>query len=723
MDSACSSFSPLTPAEITESAEPIVPLDDWTPMLPVPVDAPRSLPPHGLGRPSGKWVYRDAAGRRLFLACRFDTSEGKKDFFPLTYCEGPGGRREWRWKGVVAPRPLYGLDRLAARPNASVLIVEGEKSADAAQAIFPDYVAITSPNGADSADDADWSPLSARKVVIWPDADAKGRRYADEVAVLARRAAAVSVRIVQVPDTFRTKWDLADSIPAGTTVADLHRMLADAIPAGEETGGGPAPDRSIITERRRPAPALLLEIFGEWRPWIEATAESTASPPDYVACALIATAASLIGNARRVTPWPDWSEPSALWVGLVGKPSSGKSPAIAPLIEKLRRMEDELAVDYEVTLRRWQTEKQAAKCRQEDWEVDLERAVNEGRDVPAMPVAAVEPEKPARPRLMVADTTKEAVCDVLAGQPRGVLASRDELAGWLGSFDRYGGSGERAFWLEAFGGRPYVVDRAKFERPLRIPHLTVSVLGGIQPDKLDSTLMSGDDDGLPSRFLFTWPEPISPRRPTRVADHTAAVAGLRRLLSLDMGCDASNNPVPVELPLSPAAVDLFEGWRQKHFAETDSATGMLAGHFGKYPGLLLRIALVLEHLWWSLSAGAAPTEISTDSVAGAAALLDDYFRPMAERAYGDAALPEADRLAATLGRWIMRERPETVNASDIRRRLRLPGLSEASKVQLALRTLEEADWLRPRPSRGGNTPGRQKSDYDVNPLLWEAERG
>jgi putative DNA primase/helicase len=74
------------------------------------------------------------------------------------------------------------LDRLAVRPNASVIVCEGEKAADAAAAIFPKSVAVTSSNGAASASKTDWSPFAGKRVLIWPDADPSGSKYAREVA-------------------------------------------------------------------------------------------------------------------------------------------------------------------------------------------------------------------------------------------------------------------------------------------------------------------------------------------------------------------------------------------------------------------------------------------------------------------------------------------------------------------------------------------------------------
>jgi hypothetical protein len=95
---------------------------------------------------------------------------------------------------------------------------------------------------------------------------------------------------------------------------------------------------------------------------------------------------------------------------------------------------------------------------------------------------------------------------------------------------------------------------------------------------------------------------------------------------------------------------------------------------------------------------------------------------MAERAYGDAGVPEADRLATVVARWIvdkkiMDKTPAIINARDLRRAGGLPGLREIDKVKAALGVLVEADWLVPAPSRAGSGGGRKRDDYLVNPRL------
>ncbi|MCC7168320.1 MAG: hypothetical protein IT565_12195, partial [Rhodospirillales bacterium] len=174
--------------------------DDWVPLLPVPPKAPPPPEAHPKrGKPTASWEYRSPRGELLGLVCRFDRTEGGKEILPLTFCENRGrGRQEWRWKGFPEPRPLYGLDRLTARPQAPVVVCEGEKAADAAGRLLPDRVAVTSPSGSKSAAKTSWIDLRGRAVTIWPDADLPGRDYALAVARLLQGSGA-SAAIIAPP--------------------------------------------------------------------------------------------------------------------------------------------------------------------------------------------------------------------------------------------------------------------------------------------------------------------------------------------------------------------------------------------------------------------------------------------------------------------------------------------------------------------------------------------
>lgn len=189
-------------------------LSDFLGTAPIPPAEPKAKPRAKLGKPSMEWEYRDAAGAVICKVLRFETETGK-EFRPQLMT--PDG---WTWKAPPEPRPLYGLDRLAARPDAPVLLCEGEKAADAAGELFPDMVAIASMNGAKSPAKTDWSPVSGRLVRIWPDADEPGAQYAKDAASLAYAAGAVSVEVLSTNSLNEDPpggWDAADALTEGWT--------------------------------------------------------------------------------------------------------------------------------------------------------------------------------------------------------------------------------------------------------------------------------------------------------------------------------------------------------------------------------------------------------------------------------------------------------------------------------------------------------------------------
>lgn len=223
--------------------------------------------------------------------------------------------------------------------------------------------------------------------------------------------------------------------------------------------------------------------------------------------ALLTVGAALIGNARRVALTPSWAEPAILWAVLVGVPSSGKSPALDPLTDIMATFEADMARDFEQTMRTYTADLEVATQKKADWKNSVKDAIKAGEPSPSFPADAQEPTQPQRPRIMIADATMEAAADIAAANPKGLILIRDELGAWWRGFNRYGGDGERQFWLQAYGARQHTVDRKKLGRPVVIPRLSVSALGGTQPDVL-AQLLDGEEDGFAARFVYCFPDPV-----------------------------------------------------------------------------------------------------------------------------------------------------------------------------------------------------------------------
>jgi len=132
--------------------------------------------------------------------------------------------------------------------------------------------------------------------------------------------------------------------------------------------------------------------------------------------------------------------------------------------------------------------------------------------------------------------------------------------------------------------------------------------------------------------------------------------------------------------------------------------------------------LVVEFVRWCAETDwtPPPVEIGAEAFAAACDLVADYFMPMAERVYGDAAAPLAERNAATLAKWILRTKAREVYVRELQREVRLPGLRDARSIRAAADLLVEADWLKPPPD--GGQAGRAKVAYPVNPALWAKVR-
>jgi putative DNA primase/helicase len=228
----------LSGNETLTSAKPAKkpPEDPWKVIVPVPDDIPDPDCKHfEYGLPSAIWHYYTATGGLIGAVCRWDRS-GKKHIQPIAYFENKTtGKREWRWKHWDKPRSLYNLDLLTKNAECPVWIVEGEKCADAMQALFPNCVTVTWPGGAQAVKHVDLAPLAGRKVYIWPDNDTPGQA-AKAFLYSALRGKASSIHRFIIPENKPGGWDCADAIQDGITcdaVMSATVEMRDAPQEGE----------------------------------------------------------------------------------------------------------------------------------------------------------------------------------------------------------------------------------------------------------------------------------------------------------------------------------------------------------------------------------------------------------------------------------------------------------------------------------------------------------
>ncbi|MEM8624432.1 MAG: DUF3987 domain-containing protein [Pseudomonadota bacterium] len=489
----------------------------------------------------------------------------------------------------------------------------------------------------------------------------------------------------------------------------------DAFASARAADGWPAPDMSIL-DPERPSPPRFpdADVFGEgWARWIERAAISKGAPPDYVASALLVVASAMIGNARWTGVWPGWKEPCVLWAMNIGLPSSSKSPALDAVISPLQQLEKQIRDDAEAELREFAGNAEIAEIADLEWKKQAKEAVAEKREVPPRPEGPGP--TPIVPDLIVQESTIEKLVLLMADNPKGFLNLRDELAGLLGNLTRYAGGGsDGPFWLEAYGGRPYSQHRVG-RPPARADRLSISLLGGIQPDKLNSLLMKADDDGMCARFMPIWPEPVRPLRPSQGPDEAFLLTALQRLRGLKLVENEDGSFRPWIVPFTDGAQAAMLALKTDLQAEEASRSGLLLSFAGKVPGLTARIALVLAHLDWVESTlDDYPREVTTNHFGRAAHFTVEYLLPMAARAYADTSLPEAERAARVLAEIIVGERWQSFSARDVTARKRR-GLRSTKDVEKAVAVLEDANWVERHREQTATKP---RTSFIANPAVW-----
>lgn len=253
IEAATAAPAPPPPAEAKK------PRTQWLPLHPVPPEAP--LPPvahYRRGCYTRNWAYRAPSGALLGYICLFQTSDGKETL-PLVFAtHAETGAREWRWLAFSEPRPLYGLNRLEAHPGKPVLLVEGEKCADIAADLLPDFVIVSWPGGGKAVDKVDWFPLLGRTIYAWADCDAQREQLSKEqkargvdpktlpllpeakqpgmkamlrigeiLRELAPETTDFNLIKIPAPGEAAPGWDIADAVAEGMSAEQLRAFMCN----------------------------------------------------------------------------------------------------------------------------------------------------------------------------------------------------------------------------------------------------------------------------------------------------------------------------------------------------------------------------------------------------------------------------------------------------------------------------------------------------------------
>ena len=136
------------------------------------------------------WAYHHADGSISHYTVRYTKDDGVKDVVPMTLQE-INFKNKWVFKQIPGKRILYNLHLLYKFPTAQVMIVEGEKKADAAYNLISQHtdqiIVIAWQGGANNTHHTDWSPITGRKIILFPDNDLHTDKNTGELLPLEKQ--------------------------------------------------------------------------------------------------------------------------------------------------------------------------------------------------------------------------------------------------------------------------------------------------------------------------------------------------------------------------------------------------------------------------------------------------------------------------------------------------------------------------------------------------------
>ncbi len=469
-------------------------------------------------------------------------------------------------------------------------------------------------------------------------------------------------------------------------------------------------------------------------PWLCDICDRTQIPLDYVAAPAIVALSSVIGRTVGIYPKKrdDWLCVPNLWGVVIGRPGVLKSPALAEALKPLRRLAFRAEENHKVASRTNEAAVVVIQAQIDAAKSDARGAAKKG-DQAKLAVAEGDIAQLAEKldglaihekRYIVNDGTVEKLGELLNQNPRGLLLVRDELVGLLRTLDKPGHENDRAFYLESWAGAgAFTYDRIG-RGTLHIPALTLSIIGGMTPGKLQAYIigaLSGgiEDDGLLQRFqLMVWPEVAAEwenvdRYPNTSAKN-AAFEVYKRLDELSpegLGAELTEGEIP-GLRFAPDAQELFNEFRdglERRVRSGDETAPAFESHLAKYRSLMPSLALIFHLVDVVQDRDQGPVSLQS---ARLAATWCDYLEQHARKIYAAELYPDLTAAHLLAGKIRAGAIVDEMHVRDIYRS-HWSGLT-AEMIQDGFRLLERCNMARIVQK---DTGGRQADVIQLHPSL------
>jgi DNA primase len=680
------------------------------------------------------WFYRDIDGAPNVRVCRYE-KDGKKSFRPFDL-------KANRY-GCPSPRPLYNLPGIAKADV--VVFVEGEKCADAL--ITLGICATTAMSGASAPPDkTDWSPLSGKHVLVWPDHDTVGKEHADRVIDKLKSLGLSSLALMVIPENKPEKWDAADAVAEGMDVRVFMDNCSHMVPLSEaETTTQPV-EQGPVTQKEEwldPLPIktelLPVEPFDltlmpdPLREFVKDCSFRMQCPPDYIAVSMIFMFGGLIGAACGIKPkqFDDWVVVPNLWGGIIGDPSTLKTPAINEAFDPLHKIEKEAIEEHQEKSKEWESRDKVSKLREDSVKSSIKSQMKnkyfsdeEALELYASQVKEIP--KPSCRRYKTNDTTIEKAHELLSQNPRGLIHYRDELVGLITGWGKDGHESDRTFYLEAWNGYgSFTLDRIG-RGTVHVENICMAIFGSTQPDKIlayiHRSLHALENDGLLQRFqLLVYPDPLKewqyvdqlPEQEAKATFHNLAYQ-VAQMDFFDKIHDLQEAKGKKCFSFDDEGQEVFIEWLtdfEKKLKAHDEP--IIIQHLAKYRKLMPALALIF-HIITIADRENKTGKITKESVVRAICWCE-YLESHARRIYG-MALDISAQGASILSKKIRQgELGQKFSSRDVYRK-QWSFLKDRDSAEAACEELIKNYWIKEVSSVPAFRQ-KAKTEYVVNPKI------
>lgn len=323
--------------------------------------------------------------------------------------------------------------------------------------------------------------------------------------------------------------------------------------------------------------------------------------------ALISFLAACVERSRVVVVKDGWEEAGNLYIGLVAGSGLGKSPCFKAFFKPIWKHEVQNKAKWDLEM------------------ADYNLILEERRKIKNPDELGPLPQRSIRTQYLVEDITLEAIINILAENPRGLMWYSDELSSIVLNFDRYSNAkgGTKSKLLSLYDSAPCKTNRQDREKDQVVAAATLSIVGTVQPSILKDLFGKSDAvSGFMPRFIFILAKRT---QPAYLKDIMFTGDELLEKIANRLLADTGGEFVPRKIPLSRAAYNNYESWHNEQlmdssFKESDAMQAIAA----KLGTQVIRLALLLHCLEAVLNSTSEQAEISATTM-GKAIRLGDWI--------------------------------------------------------------------------------------------------